>query len=496
MTIEDIDVTATLAQARELLAKETGLSPAFKSVVELLLVIITLLTNRLGLNSRNSSKPPSSDNHPPLKRNKTTDANKKPGGQVGRQGTHLELCDTPDETVFIPLNRDDLPNGKLRAETPEVRQVFDIRIQRWVTEYQAEVLIDEDGFRYVAQFPNTVPQKVQYGPALKAHAVYLSQFQLIPYLRIQDYFLDQIGIPISVGSLFNFNRQAYERLEPFDHLVKQALIDSLLLHADETSINVNGNRIWLHCAANDQWSYYYPHKKRGKEAMDEAGVLPEFKGTACHDHWKPYYAYSQCQHALCNAHHLRELERAYEQDGQQWACDMQILLTAMNQVITDAGGALNKETLQPYLDRYQEILDNGEKECPEPKPDANKKHRGRIKRSKSRNLLERLRNFADDVLRFASNKVIPFTNNQGENAIRMTKVQQKISGCFRSMEGAKIFCRNRSYLSSCRKQGKSATKALKAVFEGDLISFLIETEPLSIKQRVSMTVEKTEISAA
>ncbi len=198
MTVEDIDVTATLAQARELLAKETGLSPTFKSVVELLLVIITLLSNRLGLNSRNSSKPPSSDNNRQQKNNKNSQSNNKPGGQTGRAGAHLGVCDHPDETVFIPLNRDSLPSGKLRAEPPEIRQIFDIRIQRWVTEYQAEVLIDENGKRYVAPFPDTVPQKVQYGPTIKAHVVYLSQFQLLPYLRIQDYFLDQVGIPLSV----------------------------------------------------------------------------------------------------------------------------------------------------------------------------------------------------------------------------------------------------------------------------------------------------------
>jgi len=475
MTIEDIDVNATLAQARELLSNEAELSPAFKSIVELLLVIITLLANRLGLNSRNSSKPPSSDNNPPLKKKKNIHSTKKPGGQVGRTGSHLGVCDNPDETVFIPLNRDDLSDGKLRSEPPEIRQVFDIRIQRWVTEYQAEVLIDEEGNRHVAQFPDGAPQKVQYGPTLKAHAVYLSQFQLIPYLRIQDYFHDQVGIPISVGSLFNFNRQAYERLESFDDYTKQKLIDSVLLHADETGINVNGKRIWLHCAASDQWTYYYPHKKRGKEAMDEAGILPNFKGTVCHDHWKPYYTYTQCQHALCNAHHLRELERAHEQDDQQWAYNMQVLLITMNQVVADAGGALDEETLKPYLDRYQQVLHSGEQECPENKPDANSKSKGRVKQSKARNLLIRLRDFAGDVLKFANNKVVPFTNNQGENDIRMTKVQQKISGCFRSEEGAKIFCRNRSYLSSCRKQGRSVTEALKAVFEGDPIAFLTDT---------------------
>lgn len=475
MSVDDIDVSAALTNTRELLTKENELSPALKSAIELLLVIITLLTNRLGLNSRNSSKPPSSDLNPLTKKQKKSRTNKKPGGQVGRIGTHLETCNNPDEIVILPLNPKDLPPGKWTQVEPETRQVFDIRIQRWVTEYQAEVVIDEQGNRHVATFPDIAPQKVQYGPALKAHAVYLSQFQLLPYHRIQEYFQDQAGIPISTGSLFNFNRQAYERLEPFEQHLKQNLINSDVLNVDETGINVNGQRIWLHCAASDQWTYYCPHQKRGLEAMETMDILPHFTGTACHDHWKPYYQFTHFQHALCNAHHLRELERAYDQDGQQWAYDMQLLLNTINQVVSDNGGELDQKTLQPYWDQYQKVLDQANSECPEPKPDPNKKQRGRLKRSKARNLLERLRDFAGDVLRFTTDKQVPFTNNRGENDLRMTKVQQKISGCFRSIQGARIFCRNRSYLSTCRKQGKSATEGLKAVFEGDPIRFLTES---------------------
>lgn len=472
MVIDDINVNETLSNTRELLAKEKGLSPAMQSAIELLLVIVTLLVNRLGLNSRNSSKPPSTDSQGSTKKQQRFRSKKNAGGQVGHKGYHLDACNNPDDIVFLPLDRASLPPGKLIASEPETRQVFDIRIQRWVIEYQAEVLIDEQGQRHVAPFPDTVPQSVQYGPTLKAHAVYLSQFQLLPYQRIQDYFRDQVGIPISTGSLCHFNRQAYDRLEAFDHYAKQQLIDSDVLNVDETGINVNGKRIWLHCAANNEWTYYYPHPKRGKEAMDDMGILPHFTGTLCHDHWKPYYRFDQCLHSLCNAHHLRELERAYEQDHQYWAYDMQVLLTTMNQVVSDNGGQLDQQTGQPYLDRYQSILNSADSECPEPQVDPNQKQRGKIKRSKARNLLERLRDYAHDVLRFATDRRVPFTNNQGENDLRMTKVQQKISGCFKSIEGAKIFCRNRSYLSSCRKQGKSATDALKAVFEGDPIAFI------------------------
>lgn len=215
----------------------------------------------------------------------------------------------------------------------------------------------------------------------------------------------------------------------------------------------------------------YPHEKRGTEAMNEIGILPRFNGILCHDHWKPYYRYD-CTHALCNAHHIRELTRAWEQDQQSWANEMEALLKAINQAVDDAGGVLSSNEAAHYRKRYKNVLKKADIECPPPDKPPGKRKRGRIKRSKARNLLERLINYEDDVLRFLENPVVPFTNNQGENDLRMTKVQQKISGCFRSMEGAKIFCRVRGYLSTCRKQGLSASQAMKLVFEGASPDFI------------------------
>ena len=202
------------------------------------------------------------------------------------------------------------------------------------------------------------------------------------------------------------------------------------------------------------------------------GILPGFKGTLCHDHWKPYYKYD-CTHALCNAHHLRELTRAFEQDDQKWAQKLKNLLETINCKVTDAGGALDAQESQKYRLKYRAILKEGESECPEPVEPQKKGKRGRIKKSKSRNLLERLRDYEQDALRVMDNQIVPFTNNPGENDIRMTKVQQKISGCFRSIGGAKIFCRIRSYLSTCRKQGVKASHALDLLFNGKLPDFLM-----------------------
>ena len=349
---------------------------------------------------------------------------------MGHLGKTLEKVDDPDFVTVLSVDRRTLPKGKYHQVGFETRQVFDIDISRIITEYQAQILEDETGHRFVAAFPGGVTKAVQYGNQIKAHAVYLSQFQLLPFKRVQSYFADQLNIPLSEGSLYNFNVQAFTKLADFEQLSKDQLAQADLAHADETGININGKRQWLHCASNLQWTHYFPHEKRGKEAMDEIGILPRFKGTLCHDHWKPYYRYHQFIHALCNAHHLRELIRAWEQDGMIWARDMEQLLRDIRQAVDDAGGVLSTEKGKYYRKLYRTLLQKADSECPAPEPPKGKPKRGRVKRSKARNLLERLRNYEDDVLRFMENQWVPFTNNLGESDIRMTKVQQKYQVVF------------------------------------------------------------------
>lgn len=470
MKIESIDIQATIEKAQLLVREDKQLSAATKSMFEILILIITLLANRLNLNSTNSSKPPSRD--PNRIKRPREKSGKKAGGQNGHVGITLKRVDNPDRIEEIKVDRRKLPSGQYRQVGFETRQVFDIDISRVVTEYRAQILEDDRGNRFVAAFPEGVTKAVQYGTGLKAHSVYMSQFQLIPYNRVQDHFADQMGIPVSEGSICNFNKEAFELLAGFENRVKIELAASDLAHADETGINKGGKGFWLHLVSNEFWTYYYPHEKRGMEAMIDMGVLPSFKGVLCHDHWKPYYKLN-CTHALCNAHHLRELTRAFEQDNQQWAQKMKTLLEAFNAKVNDAGGVLDAKESEKCRLEYRALLKEAETECPEPDIPKQKGKRGRIKKTKSRNLLERLRDFEGDVLRFMENKNVPFTNNLGENDIRMTKVQQKISGCFRSMEGAKIFCLIRSYLSTCRKNSVKASQALELLFKGKLPDFLM-----------------------
>ena len=374
MTIENIDITVTLKRAEKLIAEDEGLSPATKSLLEILVLIISLLANRLNLNSKNSSKPPSTD--PNREKTSKKKINRKPGGQKGHVGKTLEKIKDPDKVQVITVDRSELAPGEYKEAGYEVRQVFDIDISRVVTEYRAQILKDNKGKRFTAPFPTGVTKSVQYGESIKAHSVYMSQFQLIPYDRIRDYFADQLEIPVSAGSIFNFNQEAFGLLEDFDNMVRGKLSESSLIHADETGININGDRHWLHCASNELWTHFFPHKRRGTEAMNAIGILPAFSGILCHDHWKPYYKYD-CSHALCNAHHIRELTRAWEQDKQHWAKKLRDLLEKLNRTVNDAGGKLNACDSEAYRRIYREILNEAEKESPPPDETKRNGKRGR-----------------------------------------------------------------------------------------------------------------------
>jgi len=460
-----------VADVERLLEEDKQSSPALRAAVSMLIMVVKLLAGRINTNSRNSSKPPASDPNR-AKKSRAKNRNKR-GGQNGHPGTTLTPVDQPDEINVISIDRRTLPKGHYQESGCESRQVFHIRVSRHVIEYQAQILEDDHGQQFVAPFPPGVTRPIQYGASVRAHAVYLSPFQRIPYERIQRQFDEIVRIPISTGSLFNFNQDAFGRLAPFLSMTKQELAyNQSVLHVDETGINIDGKRHWLHGASNEKWTLIEAHPQRGGDAMKAIGVLPHFTGYLIHDHWKPYYKFDACRHSLCNAHHKRELTFAHEQDGQQWADKMEKLLDELNDKVKAAGGLLNHAEAQKQRKRYRRILRKADEECPPPIPDPGKKKTGRLARSKSRNLLERLRDYEEDVLRFMEIKEVPFTNNQGERDIRMTKVQQKISGCFRSMRGAEIYCGIRSYLSTCQKHNIGAGDALEQLFAGKWPDFI------------------------
>jgi transposase len=451
--------------ANVIIETDPSLSPGVKTALTTLVDVVNLLSNQLGLNSSNSSKPPSMDPNRARKTRTTKGKRRKPGGQKGHSGSRLEPVENPTVVEELLIDRRTLPPGKWKSQGFDKRQVFDIEVSFSVTEYQAEVLENELGETYVAEFPIGVTEPAQYGIGVKSTSVYLSQFQLIPQARVQDLLKTQYGLPLAKGSVNNFNILAANTLRDWDFKgwLRNQLFSSPVLHADETGTNINGDRYWIHCLCNESLTYFHVDPKRGQDAMERMGVLAKFGGQLVHDHWKPYFLYL-CTHVLCNAHHLRELERAIEQDLQKWAKRMKALLEEINALVNDSGGKLSKKKIKQYQKQYRRILKAADKECPE-----NKKQRAQ---SKSRNLLERLIAFEEETLRFMVDERTPFTNNQGERDLRMNKVQQKISGCFRTERGAEDFCLIRSYLSTCRKRGLHPMEALRALFSGAKPKFM------------------------
>jgi transposase len=476
VTLTEIDIKEAIVRAKEVAAADRTRPPAVRSVIELLVLIIELLLGRLNINSRNSSIPPSQDPH--RKRGSKGvrgERKRKAGGQPGHKGETIERVANPDKVEELTIDRRTLPRGhEYRRVADEVRQVIEMAITRQVIEYRAEVLEDERGKQYRAKFPSDVTRPVQYGASVKAEAVYLATSQLLPVNRVQEFFRDQAGIELSGGTLHNFRQEAYARLASFEAVTRSRLIQAPIAYFDETGVNINGKLAWLHSASSECWTLYGVHHKRGKEGIDSLGVLPHFSGIACHDHWKAYFNYHECLHVLCNAHHTRELTGVIENEGHRWALEMKSLLEHIHRAVTKAGGKLSSQAQATYRKHYRAILQKGAKECPAAKHPPHQ--RGRPKQSKARNLLDRLRAFEDETLRFITNSLVPFSNNQAERDIRMTKLQQKISGCFRSVEGAQIFCRIRGYLSTCIKHGCSATEALKTLFKDSFPDFLRLTD--------------------
>jgi transposase len=438
------------------------------------------LKSRLSQNSQNSHKPPSSDGLKKAKRKgKNTSLRKKSGhssgGQKGHKGSTLDMSNDPDRIENHPVH--DCQGCGVSLEdigaTEELtRQSFDVELPVVkCTEHRAEVKVCPHCQHVnVGQFPDHVTQPVQYGTNIKSFLVYLNQYQFIPYGRVREMFKDIFGHSISEGTLSNTIETAYNRLGNYAEGLKEALKNVPILGHDETSLRVSGKLRWLHVACTEFLTYYGLHKNRGKEAMDEIGILPNFKGSLIHDCWLPYFDYGE-NHGLCNAHILRELVGIHESVEHKWSLQMEkLLLRIKKQVENNRTANLSANQIASFERQYDSILQKGFKEelatrPPDPPP---KQKRGRTKQTKAKNLLDRLDKHRRYVLAFMYDPEIPFDNNQSERDGRMMKVKQKISGCFRSEDGGKRFCRIRSYISTSRKNGQPVFEAIRGIFTGNL----------------------------
>jgi len=308
----------------------------------------------------------------------------------------------------------------------------------------------------MACFPEEITHVTQYGPRAKSLMVYMNQYQLIPFARASEFFNTIYGHNISAGTIVNAVGYLSRRLEKIESEIKNLLIKSDLVHCDETGVNICGDRNWLHTAGNNKLTHYAIHDKRGRQAMEDIGILPEFDGIMIHDHWKSYFTYEKNQHGLCNAHHLRELRFIYENHSIKWAKAISDLLIEINDqknsYLKD-NTYFSENQLKIHGDFYDEILKKANRE---------QAIRGTIDSS---NLLKRLKKYKTEVLLFMTNKSVPFTNNLSEQDIRMTKVKQKISGCFRSKAGGDNFCRIRSVISTAKKNKKNIFTILYESFQ-------------------------------
>jgi|WetSurSiteA1Bulk_404760.scaffolds.fasta_scaffold20535_1 transposase len=424
--------------------------------------------------SHTSSKPPSSDGYAKRGITQKKRSGKRPGGQKGHEGNTLRMVENPDKVVVHRVERCKGCGRSLRKKGVwgyERRQVFEIPpLKVEVTEHRAEMKACEQcGEVSTADFPKGITHKGQYGERLKAYAVYIKNYGLLSYERAAELFEDLFSVPLSAGTLVRIDRGCAERLEEVEQRIKKSIVDSPVVHFDETGMRVEGKLRWLHVASTKELTYYAVHAKRGKDATDEIALLPQYRGRAVHDGWKSYFTYG-CDHALCNAHHLRELSFIFEQYGQKWAQEMkEVLLEIKERRDKTKRGRFDPETIRKYEKEYRRIIAAGMRANPPPVHHPGGGKRGRRKKSDALNLLERLKQYEKETLAFMYDFSVPFDNNQGERDIRMMKVQQKISGTFRSSEGARTFCRIRGYVSTVKKQGMNVISAIHDAYSEKIL---------------------------
>jgi transposase len=429
--------------------------------------------------SHNSSKPPSSDGlGRGVRKNRSLRerSGKKPGGQAGHRGTTLRLVEAPDAVeVHRPAvcGHCAAPLGGAAAERVERRQVHDLPPVRLVVcEHRVEtVRCPVCQATTSAAFPAGVNGPAQYGPRLRALATYLAQQQLLPYGRVRELLADVLGQAVSVGTLVSVVRRGAETLRATTTAIRAQLAGEAAQHHDETGARLVGRLHWLHVQSSRWRTHYTLHAQRGGAAITLVDQ-PEFGGVHVHDGWAAYRRLSG-RHALCNVHHLRELTYLAEEQHQTWAADFKRLLQEMKAAVDHAQAAgqtrLPQAERRAWHARYEALLVTGVLATAAPAshpPGPTPRRRGRRKQTPARNLLDRLWLYQDQVLAFLDDFTVPFDNNQAERDLRMVKVQQKISGTFRSRAGADAFCVLRGYLSTLRKQGYALLAALEAAFTG------------------------------
>jgi transposase len=466
--------------------KDALILELFQTIIKLQARIIELEA-RLSLNSANSSKPPSSDGYAkPAPKSQRIPGQRPTGGQKGHIGTTLRQSSSVDETVVhrAPNVCTACQKALPAQEIADTRQVFDIPpIKLRVTEHQLMRAVCSCGQVHLGVWPDAVTAPAQYGINSKAMAVHLNQHHLVPMARTSAFMQDAFGLSMGQASIQRAAKELAGRLGATVKAIGQAVQASAVVHADETGIRLKGKLHWLHCAVTDSLTWLGWHSRRGTKAFGELGILAGVQGVMVHDGLVGYRQFD-CLHSLCNAHHIRELVFAHEQgehiwDG--WAKEMMdLLVQAKNEVAALSGSVaaatpastpaplqtISQDRQAWFLQQWELLLVRAESFNPQTEL-AGRPKKGRPKNSKTANLLKRLRDNKADVWRFMTHPGVPFTNNLAEQALRMAKVKQKISGCFRTDHGADTFCTIRSYLATMHKQKHCLYDCLVSAFAGN-----------------------------
>jgi transposase len=449
-----------------------GVNTQQAAQISTLTAIVTELQARLNKDSHNSSKPPSSDGlkKKPNPKSQRGKSGKRSGGQPGHRGSTLRMNDQADH--MVSHSPDACPCGALLTGVPETgfdrRQVFDLPPMKLeVTEHRRlRKTCPCCGRVNQGQFPESVTQPVQYGQRIKGLAVYLTAYQLLPWDRSTQMLDDMFGTSLGEGTLRRALEECKTVVIPIYGQIGATITGARKAGFDETGRHIAGKLHWTHVACTDTLTHYATHPKRGREAIEAIGILPSFLGRAIHDAWSAYAAYP-CKHGACNAHNLRELVFIHEEYGQDWAAQFKMMLldikTAVDQAKTDSLKALLPEAVAQFEQRYDNLIQQGDTANPKVE---NSGRRGRTKQTAGYNLLRRLEK-REQVLAFLYDFDIPFDNNQAERDLRMVKVKQKISGGFRTLDGAHTFDIIRSYLATMRKQGHNMLRTLETVFQGN-----------------------------
>jgi len=422
-------------------------------------------------NSRNSSRPPSTD---PAERPKPQSLRRKTGrstgGQTGHPGRTLPCSKNPQHLKIHPLLECEC--GEDLSKEPALdfhrRQVFDLpSLTLECTEHRAEIkecpCCQRTGS---APFPAEVKGPVQYGKNFRALLSYLYDAQEGASLRISEMCAEMFGYAVSEATLQSAREEQHAALEPFENRLAEILPKEPILHADETSVPINKVKHWLHVLCTPLLTYFSVQLARGKEAIEAIGIIPQFTGWLMHDFLSSYLSFENCVHTFCKSHLMRELVFLLEQHQQKWAGELYDLFLVMLRCAQERkarDAPLKQKELDQWYDRYHKIIRAGRRANPPTAEQCAQKH---AKQSKEQNLLDRLEGYDYCILAFLANLELPFTNNEAERAFRMMKVRVKISGCFRTLEGARRHARIRSYILTLRKQGLPVLEYLRRALDG------------------------------